>query len=197
MNCRRIHVAKDDDPRKTENCIRSLADYRIPVVSIYHPNDRFNLVQHWKSGYTLYCDGDFLFLQDPTPLFDSICSKSNDIAVAVVKHRRYDVPPMKKNGERNEWYTRKNWSSLMMINHAHFICLLMNPKRPKPFLHRFGWVPERYLGTIKPKWNVLVGVQRVEEPAALHFTHGYPGETHAIPSEYDHHLDLVRGVRAA
>jgi hypothetical protein len=76
-------------------------------------------------------------------------------------------------------YARKNWSSLMLINHAHpaneRLTVEMVNTLPGRDLHRFCWLQDDEIGALPPAWNYLVGhTKGVCVPKLVHFTDGYP-----------------------
>ena len=205
----RLCVASDPDPRKTAVAVESLrrvSDIR-PNVE-FAPERRF--VCAVMPGMTMYTDGDVLFRRDPRELFRMV-SDDPRVVVACVAHPRYDAPPLKKGGEPNEWYERKNWSSMFVSNGNHPAhrrlwgsecifgqgCTFDPNLTPRvlshpdnlPFLHRFGWLTaDEELFRVPREWNVLAGIpehEEVDDPAIVHFTHGTPNESHALPSRWD------------
>lgn len=114
-------------------------------------------------------------------------------AVQVVKHeyrtkhsRKYIGTPMEAD---NEDYERKNWSSLMLINCSHYAWRQMTPEKvadlPGSYLHRFGFIEDRYIGALPEEWNHLVG-EYDHNPAAklAHFTLGIPAMSHYEDCDY-------------
>jgi len=192
-----IEIALDERLIKTRVCEVSLwAQGWRPVVSIPR-HRRFELAGARQEGYTLYCDGDFVFLRDPRELFARV-TPWPDVPVWCVQHAPYDAPARKKDGEPNEWYERKNWSSLMIFNHAHPACQQIPAGMTLPELHRFRWVEEpHYVGELPSEWNVLAGVHDEPRPAAIHYTHGTPDERDYTPSPYhDHYLGWLERAYA-
>ena len=184
MADRRIHVAKDADPRKSAVCLASLETLGWRAECDLPPRRRFDVARRYRDGFTLYCDGDFLWLASPTPLFETAEGRP-DIAAWCVQHPPYAAPTTKKDGIANPNYPRKNWSSLILWNHAHPVVRRLPVHAELPYLHRFAWCPDAALEALHPRWNVLAGVQTVDAPAAIHFTHGIPGESDRLPSPYD------------
>jgi lipopolysaccharide biosynthesis glycosyltransferase len=105
-------------------------------------------------------------------------------AVQVVKHDYKTKNPRKYVGTAmesvNADYPKKQWSSVMLINCAHYAWREMTPEKvaamPGSYLHRFEFIPERYIGDLPKEWNHLVMEQEPSDDAKLiHFTLGVPG----------------------
>lgn len=126
------------------------------------------------SGLTLFMDSDVVITHDISELFDSI-----DItkAVSVVQH---DYSPKQKTkflGNVQTVYEKKNWSSVMMFNCAHYDCRRLTKEYVETAsgleLHQFKWTDK--IGSIDPAWNYLVGEgQEVDSPKLIHYTNGSP-----------------------
>lgn len=132
-------------------------------------------------GWALFCDSDFLWFKDPDVLFN----QHNDMnkAVYCVQHSYTQCNgKLKMDGQTQEWYPRKNWSSLMLFNCAHpsvvkyLTCDNVNNKPPS-WLHRMEWCDDNMIGSIDVKYNYLVDYYnhlQINEIGALHFTDGGP-----------------------
>jgi len=138
----------------------------------------------WISGYkgvAIFADGaDMLCRVDIAELW-----KLQDprMAVQVVKHdyisqyaKKYVGTPMEAN---NESYTRKNWSSLMIINCGHYAWRRITPESivdmSGPQLHRFSFIEDRYIGELPHEWNHLVmEYPHSDKVKIAHFTLGVP-----------------------
>jgi lipopolysaccharide biosynthesis glycosyltransferase len=130
-------------------------------------------------GYSLYVDGDFVFLSDVRALFQELDGTS---AVQVAKQQYKPKSATKKVDQPQSQYTKKNWSSLMLFRCDHSSCMKLTPdavnkKAPKHF-HQFEWVESAsMIGHIDKQWNWLVNWNNEPddgEPRALHFTEGGP-----------------------
>jgi hypothetical protein len=108
-------------------------------------------------------------------------------AVQVVKHNYKTKHPRKYVGTSmeadNADYPKKNQSSVMLINCAHHAWREMTPEKvaamPGSYLHRFEFIPERYVGEMPVEWNWLADeFGRNEEAKLLHWTCGIPGFEH-------------------
>lgn len=129
-------------------------------------------------GVSIFCDGDFLFLDNIdllSELYDS------NYAVQVVKHNYSPISSSKMNGKVQTNYPKKNWSSLILWNNSHpknaQLTLDLLNSASGSFLHQFKWLNEEEIGEISHEWNWLVGWYKETsniKPKALHFTEGGP-----------------------
>lgn len=141
-------------------------------------------LEHFE-GWAIFADGaDMLCLADVAEL-EGLYDPSK--AVQVVKHDYKTSAPRKYIGTTmeadNRDYPRKNWSSLMLINCAHYAWRQMRPAEvaelPGSYLHRFGFIEDRYIGGLPGEWNHLVGEYAPNVDAKLlHFTLGVPAMPH-------------------
>lgn len=129
-------------------------------------------------GYAIFCDSDFIWNCDPLELLDVIDPTK---AVSVVKHniQKDQIKPFKMDGQKQSWYPRKNWSSLMVFNCDHAFTKRLTPQvvseSPAGYLHEFNWCDDQYIGSIPHTYNYLVGYYNDEvNPKAIHFTDGGP-----------------------
>jgi lipopolysaccharide biosynthesis glycosyltransferase len=139
-------------------------------------------------GCSVFCDGDFLFLNDIKILFDMF---DPNFAVQVVKHNYTPSSTIKMNNKIQTSYPKKNWSSLIIWNNEHpknkQLNLSLLNSSTGSFLHQFKWLEETDIGEIPCSWNWLVGWYQKSEklfPNALHFTEGGPW-LKPIENEYD------------
>jgi lipopolysaccharide biosynthesis glycosyltransferase len=144
-------------------------------------------------GWALFCDCDFLFLDDVKKLFD-LAEKNHDKAVMVVKHDYNPEQTMKMDGKVQYPYPRKNWSSLILWNCAHPKNSQLTPDilniRTGAWLHRFQWLNDEDIGDISVEWNWLVNWYHEPtdgSPKALHYTEGGPWFDHYMKTEYGAH----------
>lgn len=134
--------------------------------------------------WVLYCDSDMLFLDDVAELFAWV--DGSKAAVACVKH-----PPelgqetVKKFGNVQTSYRRKNWSSLMLMRPSQ--CRGLFPTyiniEDGARLHGFDWLDNTRLDALPARWNVLHGIQSDPDPAVIHFTRGTPDMPHCSPDD--------------
>ena len=127
-------------------------------------------------GWALYCDAFFLFRADVKELF-ALCD--DKYAVMCVQHDHRPKERTKMDGQRQEVYQRKNWSSLVLYNCGHkanaeLSIEMVNYSRGA-FLHGFGWLEDRLIGALPESWNWLEGGSKPEiEPKAVNMTRGIP-----------------------
>lgn len=128
-------------------------------------------------GQAMFVDCDFLFRADVAELFDLM---KPSMAVHVVQ-RDYRPPEKQKmDGQAQQVYPRKNWSSLMLFNCGHRNCAGLTPGRVSEergeWLHQFRWCDTYALGDIPEEWNWLEGwsTNDAENVKAAHFTRGVP-----------------------
>ena len=100
--------------------------------------------------YAIFCDSDFLWNCDPKELLEYI---DENKTISCVKHN-YENCKTKNNtkmdGLKQEYYPRKNWSSLILFNCSKCKILNLeniNNKSPK-WLHRFEWIEDIKIGEI-------------------------------------------------
>jgi len=127
-------------------------------------------------GWALFCDGDFMFRAD---LKDLVAQVDDTKAVMVVQHRYEPPETTKMDGQRQERYFRKNWSSLILWNCGHPANAALTREevnhRPGSFLHGFQWLEDDQIGSVPEQWNWLEGWSSPEiTPSAVHMTRGVP-----------------------
>lgn len=128
------------------------------------------------TGWAVFMDCDVLIRRDMTELFDLADDR---YAVMCVKHTYEPPEGVKMDGQAQQRYARKNWSSVMLFNCAHPSNRALNPDYvnavPGRDLHRFAWLPDDQIGEIGTCWNWLVGHSAPDvDPAIVHFTEGGP-----------------------
>ena len=108
-------------------------------------------------GLAAFIDCDMLCTVDIEQLFSLYDS---DYAVMVRKHDYQPTAKTKFLGQEQSRYSRKNWSSLMLINCAHLACKSLTVEyvntAPGLDLHGFKWCDEEYIGDLPSGWNHLV-----------------------------------------
>lgn len=128
-------------------------------------------------GLAIYCDCDFLWLDDVAKLAGQI---DPAMAVSCVQHDYTPRETTKMDGRVQTVYPRKNWSSLMVFNAAHPSCRALTPElvntAEPAFLHRMGWATDPEIGSLDTRWNWLEGWsgRGASTPGAVHFTRGGP-----------------------
>lgn len=129
-----------------------------------------------QSGWALFVDCDVVFMADAAELF-ALADPAK--AVMVVKHANGHYAGTKMDGQAQQLYPRKNWSSVMLFNCDHpanrRLSLQDVNERPGRDLHAFYWLADDEIGELPGDWNWLVGVQpKPAEPKIAHFTLGGP-----------------------
>jgi lipopolysaccharide biosynthesis glycosyltransferase len=127
-------------------------------------------------GWALFCDCDFLFRADLNELFKL---KDDRYAVMCVKHDYSPQEGVKMDGQIQQSYPRKNWSSLVLWNCGHESNKKLTPRManfmPGSFLHAFKWLKDSEIGALPEYWNWLEGHSSPSiEPRGVHFTRGTP-----------------------
>jgi len=129
-------------------------------------------------GWAIWADGsDMLCLADIAELWGM---RDWRFAVQVVKHNYETRHPVKYLGQKNENYLRKNWSSLMLINCAHYRFREIRPDTIHRYtgtnLHRFEFLGnDEFIGGLPPAWNYICDEPNQHGPAKIaHFSIGLP-----------------------
>lgn len=159
---RNIYARPPDIHASTEF---SLTRFLVPTLNNY-------------TGWALFCDCDFLWLGDVTKLFELA---DPSYACQVVKHNYAPSESVKMDGQPQQMYPRKNWSSLVLWNCGHpanfqLTATFVNYATPQ-MLHRFQWLDDSLIGELDYSWNWLVGwytETAVKKPQAIHYTQGGP-----------------------
>ena len=118
-------------------------------------------------GWVIFCDCDFLWLDDIKNLLDEL---DDDYPIMTVKFNYEPEGGMKMDNKIQTKYNCKLWSSLMAFN--------MNHKANKKLtryavnemkgldLHQFAWLSRgpNSVGEINPKWNYVPGIMEENTP---------------------------------
>jgi hypothetical protein len=129
-----------------------------------------------KTKWALFLDCDILALGDLEPLWAQL---DDSKAVMCVKHEHKPVDATKMDGQLQQLYARKNWSSVVAWNCQHeanrALTVEMVNSVPGRDLHRFSWLKDEDIGALHPRWNYLIGhTKNVDNPTLVHFTEGGP-----------------------
>jgi lipopolysaccharide biosynthesis glycosyltransferase len=140
-----------------------------------------------QTGMALFTDCDVIFLDDVRRMLDEI---EPGKAVYVVKHKVVGSQATKMDGQPQQFYRRKNWSSVMLFDCDHpanrRLTLHDVNNRPGRDLHGFYWLHDDEIGELPARWNWLVNVQpKPDRVGIAHFTLGGPWFPDWIPSQND------------
>lgn len=130
-----------------------------------------------KKGWALFVDCDIVCRADIAELF---ALADDRYAVMVVKHNHNAGPETKMDGQVQSYYSRKNWSSVVLWNCGHPSNQALTSEAlntwPGRDLHAFKWLGYEDIGELPQEWNYLVGVTPPNElPIKIaHFTLGGP-----------------------
>lgn len=119
----------------------------------------------------LFVDCDFLFLADIAELFDQ---DMGGAPVAVVKHDFTPVNAVKMDGQAQQAYPCKLWSSLMLFDLSQPLPALTQHAvntEPGSWLHQFKWTDR--VGELPKEWNFIPEFSQ-GTPKAVHYTEGVP-----------------------
>jgi lipopolysaccharide biosynthesis glycosyltransferase len=150
-------------------------------------------------GFSLFMDCDMIMQCDIKEIID-LCDKN--YAVRVVKHPQYTpVHSVKMDGQKQEGYPRKNWSSVILWNNEHQYNRLLTPdllndvkKSSGAYLHRFSWLADTAIGSLPATMNYLCDEKlyptlSLEQLKIIHYTNGGPWFTdreECIDCEYNY-----------
>ena len=137
---------------------------------------RFLVPSLQPEGWAIFCDSDFLFMDDIAKLW---ALRDDAYPVMCVKHDYKPKEGAKMNGQRQQRYFRKNWSSLMLWNCSHEQAQIVTPHivncKKGSWLHGFSWLNDEQIGALPEAWNWLDGHSSdLIDPKAVHFTRGTP-----------------------
>lgn len=144
-----------------------------------------------RDGWALFADCDVMFRCDPAEIFDMADKR---FAVQCVKHTHLPTDAamieavnrglpvadgVKMDGQTQQFYSRKNWSSVVLWNLGHRanrkLTLDMVNALPGRDLHALCWLDDSEIGELPADCNHLVNVN-ARNPSArvVHFTEGVP-----------------------
>jgi len=129
-----------------------------------------------REGWALFADSDIMVMENISKLFELADRK---FAVMVVKHNHRPKERIKKEGQAQTIYERKNWSSVILFNCEHPANKRLTwdqiNSTPALHLHQFRWLEDKEIGELPARWNYLVGESKQDDyPALIHFTKGLP-----------------------
>lgn len=126
-------------------------------------------------GWALFMDCDTVVRTDINELWKL---RDDRYAVMCVKHDHQPTGTVKFLGEQQTSYTKKNWSSVMLMNCAK--CTALTPEYVNTAtgleLHQFKWLEsDDLIGELPRDWNFLVEYYKHDDNAKLlHYTEGGP-----------------------
>ena len=130
------------------------------------------------TGWAVFCDCDFVFLNDVAKLFKNL---SEEKAVYCVQHDYTPKERHKMDGKQQTIYPRKNWSSFIVFNCSHPSNKKLNidvvNSQTGAYLHQFKWLKDQEIGSLDERWNWLEGwtsKHNNKKPFAVHYTRGGP-----------------------
>lgn len=152
-----FYDCQDEKPFSTQF---SFSRFLAPLI---HPSDE----------WILFCDADFLFLED----VNNLLRYTDELkTLHVVKHNHVPNNRTKFDGMIQASYYRKNWSSLMLINQSKYnLGVTSVNTMPGSYLHGLEWLSDERIGELPAKWNWLSGIDDLSiKPSAVHYTNGTP-----------------------
>lgn len=127
----------------------------------------------WQ-GWALFVDCDFLFMTDITELMKEF---DNRFAAMCCKQNYLPKSAVKMDGQAQQKYHRKNWTSLIAWNNAHAANQRLTPfvvnREYGSYLHGLSWLEDAEIGNLDHRWNWIDGTTE-GEPKAVHYTEGVP-----------------------
>jgi len=150
-----------------------------PLASTEFTYTRFLIpaLMNYK-GWAIFCDCDFIFMEDIAVLFKHI---NDSKAVYCVQHDYKPKERHKMDGQKQTIYPRKNWSSFILFNCEHPSNKKLNinlvNSESGSFLHQFKWLSDNEIGSLDERWNWLEGWTSNSNksfPYAVHYTRGGP-----------------------
>ena len=150
-----------------------------PLASTQFTYSRFLVPKLMNyQGWAVFCDCDFIFLEDVSNLFNELDESK---AVYCVKHDYTPKEKHKMDGQKQTIYPRKNWSSFILYNCSHPSTKKLTVEKGNnetgAFLHQFKWCEDNEIGSLDERWNWLEGWtsgHNNEKPYAVHYTRGGP-----------------------
>jgi len=130
-----------------------------------------------KKGWALFADADIVCQADIQKLF---ALRDKKYAVMVVKHKQETGTAVKMDGQVQTYYSRKNWSSVVLWNCDHpsnqKLTAEMLNTLPGRDLHAFCWLADDEIGELPREWNYLVGIDTypISTAKIIHYTLGGP-----------------------
>lgn len=158
-------IKLDDTDRKPFSTEFSFTRFLVPFLNMHR-------------GTALFMDCDMLVRSDIMEVFD-IPKRSERKALWCVKHDYNPKSTIKMDGQVQQQYSRKNWSSFMLwsCSHPDHKNLTIDDVNLKTgwYLHNFQWLDDKDIGEIDQAWNWLDGhSDDTLDAKNVHFTSGGP-----------------------
>lgn len=132
-------------------------------------------------GWALFCDCDMLWTRDIAELVPLLDPTR---ALMCVRHEQAVAADggTKMDGQPQQAYPRKNWSSFMAFNMMDAAHDALTPSAVNGstgrWLHGLTWLRDAQIGALPGEWNWLEGYDALspdgQPPAVVHFTRGGP-----------------------
>lgn len=126
-------------------------------------------------GWAIFMDCDMVARDDIAKLW---AWRDDRYAVRVVKHNHVPMEQTKFLGNTQTKYSKKNWSSVMLLNCAACKALTLDYVNTADGLdlHQFKWLEsDELIGDLPKHWNHLVDIDAHDHKASLvHYTKGGP-----------------------
>ena len=150
-----------------------------PLASTQFTYSRFLVPKLMNyNGWAVFCDCDFIFLDDVANLTRNLDNKK---AVYCVQHDYTPKEKHKMDGQKQTIYPRKNWSSFIVFNCSHPSTKKLTVENVNSetgaYLHQFKWCKDEEIGSLDERWNWLEGWTSNHndlKPFAVHYTRGGP-----------------------
>ena len=150
-----------------------------PLASTQFTYSRFLVPKLMNyNGWAVFCDCDFIFLDDVANLTRNLDKKK---AVYCVQHDYTPKEKHKMDGQKQTIYPRKNWSSFIVFNCSHPSTKKLTVENVNSetgaYLHQFKWCKDEEIGSLDERWNWLEGWTSNHndlKPFAVHYTRGGP-----------------------
>jgi hypothetical protein len=136
-------------------------------------------LQNW-TGTAIFMDGADMLMRADIEELERLRNPYK--ALQVVKHDYVSAHPRKYLGTKMEAdnlpYRRKNWSSVMLINCAHYVWRKMTPSvligGNNLEALSFSWCPDQWIGELPIHWNWLTEFGESRDAKVLHYSLGVP-----------------------
>lgn len=176
-----------DGRRKLVDVLSKRDDYD-GAMSTEFAISRFLVPHLAHDGLAMFMDADMLVRGNIVRLFEQV-ERDAGKAIYCVKHDHRPTETTKMDGQKQSQYSRKNWSSMFIIDVDHPANKALTVEAintlPGRDLHRFCWLDDEEIGELGAEWNWLVGYSpAVVSPQIVHFTEGTPSMDGHESDEY-------------